>query len=230
MFNFLLSICEYCNNSTCICECSIGNNVSSNSNNDNTSFHFSVEQSCEHHNQTNSIEVTADSTTLKENNLIYNNTTIKNNTCLNGVHASGMYENVHENRSSMSAKSLLNLGLSRRGFKMGHLNIKGIPNKIDKIYLLLNSSQNNRHIIGLRETYLKSYHNLNSIFEIRNYQLFRKNRITSDDRPEQGGRLIVYEKLKNNCKSKYDLECERIECVRVEILPTNCKRFYRKYI
>ena len=116
MFNFLLSICEYGNNPICICECSIGNKASSNSNINNTNFHFSVEHSCEHHNQTNSIEVTSDSTTLKENNLIYNNTTIKINTCLDGVQASDMHENVHENRSSMSAKSMLNLGLSRKGF------------------------------------------------------------------------------------------------------------------
>ena len=229
MFNFLLSICEYCNNPTCICDCSMGNNASSNSINNDTSFHFSVEQSCEHHNQTNSIEVTSDSTTLKENNLIYNNTTIENNTCLNGAHASDMYENVHENGSSMSAKSMLNLGLSRKGVKMGHLNIQGIQNKINQIYLLFNSSQNNIQIIGLSETKLKSYH-VNSIFEIRNYQMFRKNRITSDDRPEHRGGLIVYEKIKNNCKKKYDLDCERIECVRLEILPTNSKSFYRKYI
>ena len=78
---------------------------------------------------------------------------------------------------------------------MGHLNIQGIPNKIDQIHLLLNSSQNNIHIIGLSETKLKSYHK-NSIFEIRNYEMFRKSRITSDDRPEHRGGLIVYEKIK----------------------------------
>ena len=53
-----------------------------------------------------------------------------------------MYENVHENQSSMSALSMLNLCNSRKGFKMGHLNIQGIQNKIDQIDLLLNSSQN----------------------------------------------------------------------------------------
>ena len=60
--------------------------------------------------------------------------------------------------------------------------------------------------------------------------MFRKDRIISDYRPGHGGGLIVYEKIKNNCKRKYDLECERIECVWLEILPTNSKSFYRKYI
>ena len=46
----------------------------------------------------------------------------------------------------MSAQSMLNLGLSKKWFKMGHLNILGIQNMIDQIDLLLNSSQNNIHI------------------------------------------------------------------------------------
>ena len=49
-----------------------------------------------------------------------------------------MYENVHENQSPMSAQSMLDLGISRKGFKVGHLNIQGIQNKINQIDLLLN--------------------------------------------------------------------------------------------
>ena len=69
---------------------------------------------------------------------------------------------------------MLNLGLSKKGFKMGHLNIQGIQNKIDQIDLLLNSSQYNIHVLGLSETKLKTYHK-NSIFEVKNYQMFRKD-------------------------------------------------------
>ena len=119
---------------------------------------------------------------------------------------------------------MLNLGLSRKGFKMGHLNIQGIQNKIDQIDLLLNSSQNNIHILGLSETKLNSNH-MNSIFEVKNYQMFRKDRVISEDRPEHGGGLIVYVKDGINCKRRYDLECERIKCVWLEIFPTNCKSF-----
>ena len=38
--------------------------------------------------------------------------------------------------SSMSAQSMLNLGLGKKGFKMGHLNVQGIQNKIEQIDLL----------------------------------------------------------------------------------------------
>ena len=56
---------------------------------------------------------------------------------------------------SMNAQSMLNLVLRRKGFKMGHLNIQGMKNKINQIDLLLssyllilNSSQNNIKILG----------------------------------------------------------------------------------
>ena len=185
------------------------------------SFHHSVEQISDNGNQENFSETIYNLSTLTENNLIYDNTTIENNTSENDVHA---YENVHENHSSMSAQSMLNLGLSKKGFKMGHLNIQGIQNKNDQIDLLLNSSQNNIHILGLSETKLNCHH-MNSIFEVKNYQMFRKDRVISEDRPEQGGGLIVYVKDGINCKRRYDLECERIECVWLEILPTNSKSF-----
>ena len=164
--------------------------------------------------------------TLIDNDLAYDNTTIENNTYENDVHENDMHvnDNVHEDRSSMSAQSMLNLGLSRKGFKMGHLNIQGIQNKIDQIDLLVNSSQNNIHILGLSETKLNSNH-MNSIFEVKNYQMFRKDRVISVDRPEHGGGLIVYVKDGINCKRRYDLECEQIECVWLEIFPTNCKSF-----
>ena len=157
---------------------------------------------------------------------MYDNTTIENNPYENDVHENDMHvnDNMHEDQSSMSAQSMLNLGLSRKGFKMGHLNIQGIQNKIDQIDLLLNSSQNNIHILGLSETKLNSNH-MNSIFEVKNYQMFRKDRVISEDRPEHGGGLIVYVKDGINCKRRYDLECERIECVWLEIFPTNCKSF-----
>ena len=70
-------------------------------------------------------------------------------TCENDLHANDMHENMHENQSSMSVQSMLNLGLSRKAFKIGHLDIHVIQNKIDQIRLLLISSQNNIHIMDL---------------------------------------------------------------------------------
>ena len=105
---------------------------------------------------------------LIDNDLAYDNTTIENNTCENDEHENDIHvnDNVHEDQSSMSARSMLNLGLSRKGFKMGHLNIQGIQNKIDQIDLLVNSSPNYIHLLGLSETKLNSNH-MNSIFEVK---------------------------------------------------------------
>ena len=125
---------------------------------------------------------------------------------------------MHENISSMSAQSMLNLGLSKKGFKMGHLNIQGIQNKIDQLDLLLNSSKNDIDILGLSESKLNSSH-MNSFFKINNYQTFRKDRLISTDRPQHGGGLIVYVKDGIKCERRTDLECERIECVWLEIFP-----------
>ena len=107
---------------------------------------------------------------------------------------------------------------------MGHLNVQGMQNKIDQIDLLLNSSHNNMQVLGLSESKLNSYH-MNALFEIKNYQMSRKDRTVSVQRPEQGGGLLVYAKDGINCKRRYDLECERIECVWLEIFPSNSKSF-----
>ena len=60
---------------------------------------------------------------------------------------------------------------------------------------------------------------------IKNYQLFRKDRILSEDRPEQGGGIIVYVKNDIKCVRRSDLECDNIECVWLEIFPHKCKSF-----
>ena len=39
---------------------------------------------------------------------------------VNDVHEKNMHENVHDDHSSMSAQTMLNLGLHKKGFKMGH--------------------------------------------------------------------------------------------------------------
>ena len=144
-FNSLASICECCNYSNCECSTS---KISSNilfSNNTSASSNKSAEQRSDYDNEANSSQTIYNLSSLIDNDLAYDNTTIENNTYENDVHENEMHvnDNVHEDQSSMSAQSMLNLGLSRKGFKMGHLNIQGIQNKIDQIDLLVNSSQNN---------------------------------------------------------------------------------------
>ena len=106
------------------------------------------------------------------------------------MHEHTTENNVHDSTcSSMSAQSMLNLGLGKKGFKMGHLNVQGIQNKIEQIDLLLNSSGNDIHLFGLSESKLNDSHTSN-FFNIKNFQLFRKDRVISAVRPEQGAELL----------------------------------------
>ena len=80
-----------------------------------------------------------------ETNQFYTDITIENN-----VHANNVENDVHGiNFSSMRAHSMMNLGLKKKGFKMGHLNVQGIPNKMEQVDLLLNSSENDIQRLGL---------------------------------------------------------------------------------
>ena len=145
--------------------------------------------------------------------------------CMNILHEHTTENNVHDSTcSSMSAQSMLNLGLGKKGFKMGHLNVQGIQNKIEQIDLLLNSSGNDIHLFGLSESKLNDSHTSN-FFNIKNFQLFRKDRVISAVRPEQGGGIIVYVKDGIKCERRLDLECENIECIWLEIFPKNSKSF-----
>ena len=127
----------------------------------------------------------SDLSTLFDENLensIYKNATVENN-----VHDKSNNENnVHDLISpSMRAHCMLNLGLRKKGFKMGHLNIQGIQNKTDQIDLMLNSTENDIQLLGLSESKLKSNHpsdhfaikNLNFFAEIEYYQLIDLNRV-----------------------------------------------------
>ena len=79
----------------------------------------------------------------------------------------------------------LNLGLKKKGFKTGRLNIQGIHNKTDQIDSMLNSTENDIRLLGLSESKLKANHPSNH-FAIKNFKLFRRDRILSADRPERG--------------------------------------------
>ena len=90
------------------------------------------------------------------------------------MHEHTTENNVHDSTwSSMNAQSMLNLGLGKTGFKMGHLNVQGIQNKIEQIELLLNSSGNDIRLFGQSESEskLNDSHTTN-FFNIKNFQLF----------------------------------------------------------
>ena len=75
------------------------------------------------------------------------------------MHAGKVENDVHDIIfSSMRAPSMMNLGLKKKGFKMGHLNVQGIQNKIEQVDLLLNSSENDIQLLGLSESKLNANH------------------------------------------------------------------------
>ena len=53
---------------------------------------------------------------------------------------------------------MLNLGLGKKGFKMGHLNVQGFQSKFE---LLLNSSRNDIQLFGQSAMKLNDYHTSN---------------------------------------------------------------------
>ena len=117
-----------------------------------------------------------------------------------------------------------NLNLTAKGFKIGHLNIQGLQNKVDQVQLMLNNSNNDIHILGLSETKLKDFHP-DSFFKIENYQLFRKDRIITRERREQGGGIIVYVRNGVKAERRLDLERNEMECLWLEVFPKNSKSF-----
>ena len=66
------------------------------------------------------------------------------------------------------ANQLLDLGLKCKGFRMGHMNIQGLSNKMDQVRLLLESDKNQIHVLGLSETKLNDIHP-DSVFEINGF-------------------------------------------------------------
>ena len=75
-----------------------------------------------------------------------------------------------------NTNDLLDLGFKYKGFRMGHINIQGINNKIDQVRLLLESEKSQIHVLGLSETKLNSLHP-DSAFQVNSFQKpFMKDR------------------------------------------------------
>ena len=88
--------------------------------------------------------------------------------------------------SQSSSNYLLDLGLKCKGFRMGHINIQGISNKIDQVHMLLESDKNQIHVLGLSETKLNDIHP-DSAFQVNGFQKpFRRDREANS-----GGGILV---------------------------------------
>ena len=115
---------------------------------------------------------------------------------------------------------LLDLGLTCKGFRMGHINVQGVSNKIDQVRLLLESDKNLIHVLGLSETKLNGNHP-ESVFEINGYQTpYRRDRKTNS-----GGGLLIYIKNGVSASRRSDLEHENLECIWTEVKPVKSKSF-----
>ena len=121
-----------------------------------------------------------------------------------------------DSQDQSTSHNTLNLGLKDKGFRIGHLNIQGLTNKIDQLKLLLQSEKNLIHILGISETKLTQFHPDMS-FHIDGYQKpFRRDRTEN-----AGGGLLVYVKNGVSCKRRTDLEHKSLECIWTEIKPKN---------
>lgn len=119
-----------------------------------------------------------------------------------------------------NSNHLLDLGLKCKGFRMGHINIQGVSNKIDQVRLLLESDSNHIHVLGLSETKLNAMH-LESFFQVTGFQKpFRRDREINS-----GGGLLVYVKDGICANRRTDLEHENLECLWLEIKPIKSKPF-----
>lgn len=97
--------------------------------------------------------------------------------------------NIYDTNSQQNEINQMNLGFKCKGFRIGHINIQGLGNKIDHVKLLLGSSENQIQILGLSETKLKDVHP-GSFLEINGYQKpFRRDR-----KQNAGGGLLVFVK------------------------------------
>ena len=116
--------------------------------------------------------------------------------------------------------NLSNLGFQGKGFRIGHINIQGLNNKLDQVKFLLTSGENKIQILGLSETKLRDYHP-DAIFEVDGFQkTFRRDR-----KENGGGGILLYVKNDVCCKRRSDLENDQLECIWLEVKLTNSKSF-----
>ena len=206
-----------------MCDCNIHSIVGSNTsdlNSQTSELTYINESSC-----INSLlETETTDNSAQSENITTNSTIISNVQTENDNLNLHDCVNVHANVNSSLTTHPLNLNLTTKGLKIGHLNIQGLQNKFEQVDLLQNNSGNEIHIFGLSEIKLKTFHP-DSAFIVDNYQLFRKDRFISRERREQGGGIIVYVKNGVKVERRLDLERNEIECVWLEVSPKKSKSF-----
>lgn len=115
--------------------------------------------------------------------------------------------------------SYFKLPLPTKGLRFGHWNINYLTDsKFEQIKLLLVNNSNCPDVFFITETFLKPSV-CDSLFEIPGYTLLRK------DRPDKaGGGVAVYCKDSLTFKRRFDLECNSVEILWLELCPYKSKR------
>lgn len=114
--------------------------------------------------------------------------------------------------------SYFKLPLPTKGLQFGHWNINYLTDsKFEQIKLLLVNNSNCLDVFFITETFLK-LSVCDSLFEIPGYTLLRK------DRPDKaGGGVAVYCKDSLTFKPRFDLECNSVEILWLELCPYKFK-------
>ena len=100
--------------------------------------------------------------------------------------------------------------LPQKGFRMGHLNICSLRNKVDDVFDIL--SEYNLHLLALTETHLNP--DINSdVLKIEGYNMFRL------DRGTRGGGVAVYCQDHIPVKIRTDLGYEGVETLWLQVQP-----------
>ena len=134
----------------------------------------------------------------------------------NATHSITSGQSVISSKDQSKSESLLDLGFKCKGFQIGHLKIQGLSNKIEQVCLLLQSENNQIHVLGLGESKLSSIHP-DSGFLINGFQIpFRR---------KCWGGVLVYVKDGVCCKRMADLQQAHLECIWSEIRPSKNEPF-----
>lgn len=116
--------------------------------------------------------------------------------------------------------SYFKLLLPSKGIRFGQWNINYlIDSKFKQIKLLLTSSSSHADVFFITETFLKPSV-CDSLFEILGYTILCKNRTS-----KAGGGVAVCWKDGLTFKRRFNLECDSVEILSLELCPYKSKRF-----
>ena len=120
------------------------------------------------------------------------------------------------NTETCSSDNFSTFGLTKKGLRIGNLNVCHLVPKIDEINMLLHERRT-VDILGICETFLNDETN-DSLVHVDGFELERKDRIGNS-----GGGVILYISNKYKYKRRLDLETNGLENIWCELLISHSK-------